>query len=268
MPLLKPAPHHSVTVSRSDAPAPSGPAGSRPLGPWFGAAASVLRVLLLQLAAFGLILGAVAGLGRLPAPPPGLLPFPSLSGNERALLALTVLPHAALALLILAATRLRPGKVPNTKGLGFARPALPRRAAWLLLAWPPLQVAWTAALLLLAGQMPVRAWRLSPFLTGEVFWAWTLWLVVLAPLAEEMLFRGDLFGRLARHLAPAATVAVATAVFVLCHAERGLLQPISVLPLGVALGLMRLWTGSLWPCIALHAASNGAVVLARVWSTG
>ena len=79
---------------------------------------------------------------------------------------------------------------------------------------------------------------------------------------------GDLFGRLARHLAPDATVAVATGVFVLCHAERGLLQPVSVLPLGVALGLMRLWTGSLWPCIALHAASNGAVVLARVWSTG
>ncbi len=268
MPLLKPAPRHSLTVSRSDAPAPSAPAGSRPFRSWFGAAAAVLRAVLLQLAAFGLVLGAVAGLGRLPALPPGLLPFPSLSGNERALLALTVLPHAALALLILAAIRLRPGKVPNSEGLGFTRPALPRRAAWLLLAWPPLQVAWTAGLLLLAGQMPVRAWRLSPFLTGEVFWAWTLWLVVLAPLAEEMLFRGDLFGRLARHLAPAATVAVATVVFVLCHAERGLLQPVSVLPLGVALGLMRLWTGSLWPCIALHAASNGAVVLARVWSTG
>ncbi len=109
MPLLKPAPHHSVTVSRSDAPAPSG----RPVPaarPWFGAAAAVLRVLLLQLAAFGLVLGAVAGLGRLPALPPGLLPFPSLSGNERALLALTVLPHAALALLILAAIRLAPAR--------------------------------------------------------------------------------------------------------------------------------------------------------------
>ncbi len=263
MPLLKPAPHHSATVSRSDAPAPSGPAGSRRRAPWLGVAAAILRAVLLQLAAFGFVLAAVAGLGRLPALPPGLLPFPSLSGNERAVLALTVLPHAALALLLLAAIRLRPGKP-----LGFTRPALPRRAAWLLLAWPPLQVAWTAGLLLLSGQMPVRAWRLSPFLSGEVFLAWTLWLVVLAPLAEEMLFRGDLFGRLARHLAPAATVAVATAVFVLCHAERGLLQPVSVLPLGVALGLMRLWTGSLWPCIALHAASNGAVVLARVWSTG
>nr|WP_268926703.1 CPBP family intramembrane glutamic endopeptidase [Methylobacterium ajmalii] len=116
--------------------------------------------------------------------------------------------------------------------------------------------------------MPVRAWRLSPFLTGEVFVAWTLWLVVLAPLAEEMLFRGDLFSRLRVLLPPAATVAVGALVFGLCHAERGLLQPVSVLPLGVALGAMRLWTGSLWPCIALHALSNGAVVLARVWSTG
>lgn len=265
MPLLKPAARHSAPVSRSGAPAHPEPPGfpRRERGLWLGVAAAILRALLLQLAAFGLVLGAVAGLGHLPALPAGFLPFPALSGGERAALALTVLPHAALALLLLAAIRLRPGKA-----LGFARPALPRRAAWLILLWPPLQVAWTAGLLLFAGQAPVRAWRLSPFLTGEVFLAWTLWLVVLAPLAEEMLFRGDLFGRLRRILPPAATVAVATAVFVLCHAERGLLQPVSVLPLGIALGMVRLWTGSLWPCIALHAASNGAVVLARVWSTG
>ncbi|MBK3426627.1 CPBP family intramembrane glutamic endopeptidase, partial [Methylobacterium ajmalii] len=185
-----------------------------------------------------------------------------LTGPERAALALTVLPPAALALLVLAAARFAPGRI------GFARPALPRRAVLLLILWPPLQVAWTAGLLLLSGTMPVRAWRLSPFLTGEVFVAWTLWLVVLAPLAEEMLFRGDLFSRLRVLLPPAATVAVGALVFGLCHAERGLLQPVSVLPLGVALGAMRLWTGSLWPCIALHALSNGAVVLARVWSTG
>ncbi|UHC17746.1 CPBP family intramembrane metalloprotease [Methylobacterium currus] len=244
-------------------------------------AAAILRAVLLQLAAFGLVFGAVAAFSRLPAVPASLLPFKALTGTERAALALTVLPHAALAFLILAAIRLRPGNTldpghpfapdkalhPAT-ALGFTRPDLSRRAVWLILLWPALQVAWTAGLLWLAGQPPVRAWRLSPFLTGEVFLAWTLWLVVLAPLAEEMLFRGDLFGRLTRHLAPAATVAVATVVFVLCHAENGLLQPVSVLPLGVALGLMRLWTGSLWPCIALHAASNGAVVLARVWSTG
>jgi uncharacterized protein len=239
--------------------APCPPSGPRP---WLGIATAILRALVLQLAAFGLVFGAVAAASRLPSLPPGLLPFGSLNGRERAALALTVLPHAALALLVLAA-RLRVGKP-----LGFASPALPRRALVLILLWPPLQVAGTAGLLLLTGQTPARAWRLSPFLTGGVLWTWILWLVVLAPLAEEMLFRGDLFGRLRRHLAPAATVGVSAAVFALCHAESGLLQPVSVLPLGVALGAMRLWSGSLWPCIALHAASNGAVVLARVWSTG
>lgn len=247
-------------------PTPEG--GNPPSRPrrWLGVALAILRALLLQAAAFGLVIGAVAAFGRLPAPPPDWLPFPSLSGGERAALALTVLPHAALALLVLA-LRPRSGKSLSTP-LGFTRPALLRRAVLLLLVWPPLQVAGTAGLLLLAGQTPVRAWRLSPFLTGGVLWTWILWLVVLAPLAEEMLFRGDLFGRLRRHLAPAATVALSAAVFALCHAESGLLQPVSVLPLGVALGVMRLWSGSLWPCLALHAASNGAVVLARVWSTG
>ncbi|OAS24502.1 CPBP family intramembrane glutamic endopeptidase [Methylobacterium platani] len=244
---------------------------------WLGVAGAILRALLLQVAAFGLAFGVVAAVGRLPAPPHGLLPFPSLTGGERALLALTVLPHAALALLV-AAAGIRPGtpreeKMPREEGTPREDrtprgSALPRRAVWLILLWPPLQVAGTAGLLLLAGQMPARTWRLSPFLTGGVFWTWILWLVALAPLAEEMLFRGDLFGRLRRLLPPGATVAVSAAVFALCHAEGGLLQPVSVLPLGVALGVMRLWTGSLWPCIALHAASNGAVVLARVWSTG
>lgn len=264
MPLLKPAPHHSVSVSRTVAPMPTAAGGISPYGPrrWLGLALAILRVVLLQVAAFGLVFGAVAGASRLPSLPPDWLPFPSLSGRERAALALTVLPHAALVLLVLAA-RLRSGKP-----LGFIHPALPRRAVWLLLAWPPLQVAGTAGLLLLSGQIPARAWRLSPFLTGGVLWTWILWLVVLAPLAEEMLFRGDLFGQLRRHLAPAATVAVSAGVFALCHAENGLLQPLSVLPLGVALGAMRLWTCSLWPCFAFHAASNGAVVLARVWSTG
>jgi membrane protease YdiL (CAAX protease family) len=264
VPLLKPAPHHSASVSQSVAPAPGNAPPNPDGGPrraW-AVAAAILRALLLQLAAFGLVLGALALARRLPSPPPGLLPFADLTGPERAALALTVLPPAALALLVLAAARFAPGRI------GFARPALPRRAVLLLILWPPLQVAWTAGLLLLSGTMPVRAWRLSPFLTGEVFVAWTLWLVVLAPLAEEMLFRGDLFSRLRVLLPPAATVAVGALVFGLCHAERGLLQPVSVLPLGVALGAMRLWTGSLWPCIALHALSNGAVVLARVWSTG
>ncbi len=264
MPLLKPAPHHSASVSQSVAPAP----GNAPPNPGGGprrawaVAAAILRALLLQLAAFGLVLGALAPRPAPAVPAAGLLPFADLTGPERAALALTVLPPAALALLVLAAARFSPERI------GFARPALPRRAVLLLILWPPLQVAWTAGLLLLSGTMPVRAWRLSPFLTGEVFLAWTLWLVVLAPLAEEMLFRGDLFSRLRVLLPPAATVAVGALVFGLCHAERGLLQPVSVLPLGVALGAMRLWTGSLWPCIALHALSNGAVVLARVWSTG
>lgn len=228
---------------------------------WLGIARAILRALLLQVAAFGLVFGAVAGASRLPFPPPDWLPFPFLSGRERGALALTVLPHAALALLVLAA-RMRSGKP-----LGFTRLTLSGRAVLLFLVWPPLQVAGTVGLLLLSGQVPARAWRLSPFLTGGVLWTWILWLVILAPLAEEMLFRGDLFGRLRQHLAPAATVAVSAGVFALCHAENGLLQPLSVLPLGVALGVMRLWSGSLWPCLALHAASNGAVVLARVWST-
>jgi membrane protease YdiL (CAAX protease family) len=80
---------------------------------------------------------------------------------------------------------------------------------------------------------------------------------VMAPVAEEFLFRGLLFTslRASAGLWPAALVT--GAVFGAIHAGSspvGFLVPLAVLGLGLC--LIYAWTRSLYPCVALHAINN------------
>jgi len=88
--------------------------------------------------------------------------------------------------------------------------------------------------------------------------------VVIAPVTEELFFRGLLLGTLVRHIRrlwPA--VVISGAAFGLIH----IAQPQSVLPLVtmvVVLGYLRLRCGSLWPCIVLHALFNARTMIAAL----
>lgn len=88
--------------------------------------------------------------------------------------------------------------------------------------------------------------------------------VLGAPVAEELLFRGALFGLLARRWAGWWPSLASGGLFGLLH----LADPAAVPPLilmGVALGELRRRGGSLWPCIVAHAGNNVlAVALALV----
>ncbi|MCA9569991.1 MAG: CPBP family intramembrane metalloprotease [Myxococcales bacterium] len=84
---------------------------------------------------------------------------------------------------------------------------------------------------------------------------------VLAPIAEELAFRGFLWTHLRRALSAPATLAITSVVFLLFHLDR--LQTPSLLPTALLLGFLRWRTGSVLPAIAAHAANNvvGMVVL-------
>lgn len=89
---------------------------------------------------------------------------------------------------------------------------------------------------------------------------------LLAPLAEELLFRGALFGWLRRHLPAWPTIAVTAALWALIH------QVPVVLPLafvvGIAAGWLRERTGSTIPLIVAHALTNIIITLAALILTG
>ena len=95
--------------------------------------------------------------------------------------------------------------------------------------------------------------------------------VVLAPLVEELLYRGLLLRALLRRVQPAGAVFLSALVFALVH-YVGDPSTLPFLPaltaLGVALGLVALRTGSLkWP-ILIHAGFNLTTTLLFLVASG
>jgi uncharacterized protein len=86
---------------------------------------------------------------------------------------------------------------------------------------------------------------------------------VIAPMAEELFFRGFLFGVLSRESGGVARRPWSAAVIVgvlfgaahLGSASAAYLPPLAFL--GFLLCIVRWQTGSLYPCMALHALNNG-----------
>ncbi|MCJ2014583.1 CPBP family intramembrane glutamic endopeptidase [Methylobacterium sp. J-076] len=136
----------------------------------------------------------------------------------------------------------------------------------ILLFWPILHIAWVTGTSEVFGAGFGRNMRLSPFMDRTAVVAWLVYLSVLAPLAEELLVRGEMFHRASRALGPGRAVVATAIVFAAAHVSSfGLARPVSLLPLAFALGFLRWRTGRLWPGIALHGWSNLALVVYLLW---
>jgi membrane protease YdiL (CAAX protease family) len=82
-------------------------------------------------------------------------------------------------------------------------------------------------------------------------------IVVLAPIAEELFFRGFFFGGLRSQWSFPAAAITTGVIFGLVHAPTGPTAAIPLAGLGFALCFIYERTGSIWPCIAVHALNNG-----------
>lgn len=93
---------------------------------------------------------------------------------------------------------------------------------------------------------------------------------VLAPLGEELLFRGALFGWLRRRLNAVLTIMLTAAVFAVIHVIPVLL-PITFV-FGLGLGWIRERTGSTTPGFIVHVLNNVALIagayLVAGWNAG
>lgn len=81
-----------------------------------------------------------------------------------------------------------------------------------------------------------------------------LTLVVLAPVAEEILFRGYLLGKLRGHVPLWIAVLIVSLLFAIVHGAWNV--GIDVFALSIVLCLLRIVTKSLWPSILLHMMKN------------
>jgi membrane protease YdiL (CAAX protease family) len=157
----------------------------------------------------------------------------------------------------------RPGKLTWAE-LGIAPPRW--RWLWLLLA-----VGVTLILLPLRGLIGVivQQWlgggleamqsRLDLLLGSGLSWprffVTLLGAGLLAPVAEELFFRGFLYMALRQRLGIAAAVTISSLVFAVGHIDALGVVAASFI-IGIALALVYEYTRSLWVAIAIHAFNN------------
>jgi membrane protease YdiL (CAAX protease family) len=94
--------------------------------------------------------------------------------------------------------------------------------------------------------------------------------VVLAPVAEELLFRGLLHRGLRRRLRIVPATALSSVLFAVVHVDVALSQPLALVGLtlvGVILAVAYERTGSLIVPVVIHAVHNAVTITAVVVST-
>ncbi len=94
---------------------------------------------------------------------------------------------------------------------------------------------------------------------GAGAWPLLLTAIVVAPIGEEMIFRGFLYrGLAASRLGIIGAIIVTAALWAAIHTQYNLFYVGVVFVLGLALGAVRAWSGSTFLTIVLHALVNAA----------
>jgi hypothetical protein len=96
-------------------------------------------------------------------------------------------------------------------------------------------------------------------LAFEGMWLVLAWVAIvgMAPLFEEVLFRGFMLPGFSRtRLGPALAIILTSAWWAMLHAQYGAFDKTVIFVLGAIFALSRLKTGSLWAPLTMHATWN------------
>lgn len=251
-----PYPHPRPVGAAPERPDGAPPGGARPgWRPWSGILALITGLAGALMGA--LVLGVVAAAGGASLSDlPGWVNVASTVVQDVAFIAAALLFARAWATPTPAQFGLRPAPVRRSLGLA-------------VLAWVAFY-AFTAIFVAALGLHPSEEDLQQQLgVHGSVGLAAIAVLVtVVAPVAEEFLFRGYVFSALRnwRGILPAAVVT--GLLFGAVHAggsDAAYLVPLAFF--GFVLCLLYARTGSLWPCIALHCANNSvAFGVSQGWS--
>ena len=134
-----------------------------------------------------------------------------------------------------------------------------------LLVWVAFATGYLRLVELLGSRVEPQA-QLLQFATGDLaadaFWPTVILITIVAPISEEILFRGYLFGALSESMPMWATQLATAVMFGLVH---GLGHAVPIAVLSLLFGYLRQRYRSLWPAILAHVLHNG-VMLALVCS--
>lgn len=142
--------------------------------------------------------------------------------------------------------------------LGWSRPSKRyiRMRPWGVLFWASLAaVGAVIPSTRLQELLPPLPNVLTLQLTSMLRHPWGFFAVgLLAPVAEEMVFRGALLRMMLTRLGPWTAITISAAAFALCHFNPA--QMPHALIMGLLLGWMYYRTGSIVPGLALHFVNN------------
>lgn len=86
--------------------------------------------------------------------------------------------------------------------------------------------------------------------------------VVVAPVCEEVFFRGFVFAGLLQAMPGTWAIVLSSFIFAIAHGDPGSFAVLFII--GLALAFLRLRTKSIWPGILLHTLNNGVAAIAIV----
>jgi membrane protease YdiL (CAAX protease family) len=143
--------------------------------------------------------------------------------------------------------------------LGIRRTAFGPALGWMLVVYfgvGAFEALWAA----LVGSGPDRGGVGTDHIGTAAAIALLFAIAVMAPIGEEIAFRGYLFPALTRWRGPWIGALVTALLFGLAHIAT---YPPEILPMMAAFGfgacILYWFTGSLLPCVALHALNNAIV---------
>lgn len=172
-----------------------------------------------------------------------------------ALLIATTLPSAIAGILLILLIATRRKGVSWTQYLAIHRPTVKELFIWLVIA--AVVVALLGVIGMLLDQPAVPDWWLSVFGESSTRLLLVLTVVVVAPLFEELLFRGLLFtGWTQSKLGVTGTILLTTVLWTALHAQYQAFDLAQVFVLGIFLGVARHRSGSLVVPVAMHAFVN------------
>lgn len=185
------------------------------------------------------------------------------------LLASTIVLQAALLLIALKQGRSL-GRGNLARGLGAA----PMRRHWRIAAFAGLMIAWV--LVYLASVVHVHVLQAyltarlpsvpAPPVSGEplLLAVNLLLLVALAPVAEELFFRGWLWTALRRTWGVWPTALCTACLWLGVHALNAPVRALALVPMAIMLSLARHQGGSMRASLVVHVANNATAVAIQV----
>lgn len=194
-----------------------------------------------------------------------ILPFDSSLESKPALLVAQFLFAMSMVVFaVLVASRWKLAGIPRAFNLLGLRRAKPRQfglALLVLLGYYLLAVLFSTLVLTpeqedIAKQLGLRDGNPAIVVLAIVM------IAVVAPVAEEIFFRGMLFAGLRTRFSLWPAAIVSGLAFGIPHVTSGPTAAIPLSVFGIALAWIYNRTGSIWPCILIHALNNGIALLA------